>query len=191
MHCLHVIYVHLHKCIRQFLCSRHLSMGGESTAYTLQTYLPEHTKDMLRLMPVHDVCKAQTEVMAARNAAVEAAQQAEQQLRQQLNSSSTSSAAVREAQAEAEALRQQLEESIRKYNTVKQARERAMTEVVLCSACTENWPLDTWPAVLTLQDHASVKCMPACQKQKKNFCCSCQPCVSLAHQMHISPGCNG
>ena len=128
--------------------------------------------------------------MAARNAAVEAAQhaeqQAEQQLRQQLDSSSTSGAAVREAQAEAEALRQQLEELIRKYNTVKQARERAMTEVVLCSACTVNCPLEIWPAVLKLQDHATVKCMSASQKHL-SFCCSCQPCITLAHEMHISP----
>ncbi len=69
--------------------------------------------------------------MAEKEATVEAAQAAEQQLRRQLSSSSTSGAALREAQAESDALRQQLEESVRKYSTVKQARERAMTEVSL------------------------------------------------------------
>ena len=74
--------------------------------------------------------QAQKEAILAREAALESAQAAEQQLRQQLSSSSSSSAAMRETQAESESLRQQLEESARKYNTVKQARERAMTEVI-------------------------------------------------------------
>ena len=74
--------------------------------------------------------QAQKEATLAREAELETAQAAGQQLRQQLSSSSSSSAALREAQAESEALRQQLEESARKYNTVKQARERAMTEVI-------------------------------------------------------------
>lgn len=74
--------------------------------------------------------QAQKEATVAREAALETAQAAEQQLRQQLSSSSSSGAALREAQAESESLRQQLEESARKYTTVKQARERAMTEVI-------------------------------------------------------------
>ncbi len=71
--------------------------------------------------------------MAEKEAAVEAAQAAEQQVRKQLTSTSTSGEALKEAQAESDSLRQQLEESVRKYSTVKQARERAMTEVSLCA----------------------------------------------------------
>ena len=74
--------------------------------------------------------QAQKEAALVQEAALETAQAAVQQLRQQLSSSSSSGAALREAQAESESLRQQLEEAARKYNTVKQARERAMTEVV-------------------------------------------------------------
>ncbi|KAL0055371.1 hypothetical protein WJX82_011399 [Trebouxia sp. C0006] len=73
--------------------------------------------------------QAQRGVIAEKEAAVEAAQAAEQQVRKQLTSTSTSTEALKEAQAESDSLRQQLEESVRKYSTVKQARERAMTEV--------------------------------------------------------------
>ncbi len=72
-------------------------------------------------------------MIADKEAAVEAAQAAEQQVRKQLTSTSTSGEALKEAQAEADSLRQQLEESVRKYSTVKQARERAMTEASLCA----------------------------------------------------------
>ncbi len=72
-------------------------------------------------------------MIAEKEAAVEAAQAAEQQVRKQLTSTSTSGEALKEAQAESDSLRQQLEESVRKYSTVKQARERAMTEVRLCA----------------------------------------------------------
>jgi len=72
-------------------------------------------------------------VIAEKEAAVEAAEAAEQQVRKQLTSTSTSGEALKDAQAEADSLRQQLEESVRKYSTVKQARERAMTEVSLCA----------------------------------------------------------
>ncbi len=75
--------------------------------------------------------QAQRGVIAEKEAAVEAAQAAEQQVRKQLTSTSTSGEAFKEAQAEADSLRQQLEESVRKYSTVKQARERAMTEASL------------------------------------------------------------
>lgn len=64
---------------------------------------------------------------------MEAAQAAEQLVRKQLTSTSTSGETLKEAQAESESLRQQLEESVRKYSTVKQARERAMTEASLCA----------------------------------------------------------
>lgn len=74
--------------------------------------------------------QAQKEAALVQEAALETAQAAVQQLRQQLSSSSSSGAALREAQAESESLREQLEDSARKYSTVKQARERAMTEVV-------------------------------------------------------------
>ena len=70
-----------------------------------------------------------------KDAALEAARAAEQQLRKQLASASSSSTAVREAHAEAESLRQQLEESVRKYSTAKQARERAMSEVSQIHGC--------------------------------------------------------
>lgn len=73
--------------------------------------------------------QAQKEANLAQEAELETVQAAEQQLRQQLSSSSSSSAALQEVQAESESLRQQLQDSARKYNTVKQARERAMTEV--------------------------------------------------------------
>ncbi|KAA6416990.1 MAG: hypothetical protein FRX49_13052 [Trebouxia sp. A1-2] len=72
--------------------------------------------------------KAQRGVIAEKEAAVEAAQAAEQQAAKQLTSTSTSAEALKEAHAEADSLRQQLEESVRKCSTVKQARERAMTQ---------------------------------------------------------------
>ena len=77
--------------------------------------------------------QAQRGVIAEKEAAVEAAQAAEQQACKQLTSTSTSGEALKEAQAESDSLRQQLEESVRKYSTVKQARERAMTEASLCA----------------------------------------------------------
>ena len=79
--------------------------------------------------------QAQKEATLAQEAELETVQAAEQQLRQQLSSSSSSSAALQEAQAESESLRQQLQDSARKYNTVKQARERAMTEVSALKTC--------------------------------------------------------
>ena len=73
--------------------------------------------------------QAQVQTISDKDAALEAARAAEQQLRKQLASASSSSTSAREAHAEAESLRQQLEESVRKYSTAKQARERAMSEV--------------------------------------------------------------
>lgn len=74
-------------------------------------------------------------MIAEKEAAVEAAQAAEQQAAKQLTSTSTSAEALKEAHAEADSLRQQLEESVRKCSTVKQARERAMTQASLCPCC--------------------------------------------------------
>ena len=75
--------------------------------------------------------QAQKHLTADRDAALGAAQAAVQRLQKQLETDASAGTSMREAQAESESIRQQLEESMRKYSTVKQARERAMSEVCL------------------------------------------------------------
>lgn len=81
---------------------------------------------------VHAV-QTQKHLTADRDAALGAAQAAVQRLQKQLETDASAGTSMREAQAELESIRQQLEESMRKYSTVKQARERAMSEVCLGS----------------------------------------------------------
>lgn len=73
--------------------------------------------------------QAQKNLTAEKDAAMEAAHAAVQRLQKQVDSDASANTGLREAQAESESLRQQVEESMRKYSTVKQARERAMSEV--------------------------------------------------------------
>lgn len=82
--------------------------------------------------------QAQKVLVSEMAADLEAAQTARRDLQRQVASSSSAGPALHEAQAAADILRQQLEEAMRKYSTVKQARERAMSEVSFCLALCES-----------------------------------------------------
>ena len=75
--------------------------------------------------------QAQKHALADKHSALEAAEAAVQRLQRQLDSDASAGTSLREVQTESESLRKQMEESMRKYTTVKQARERAMSEVNL------------------------------------------------------------
>ena len=69
------------------------------------------------------------EALAAKEVALVAAESQRQQLEQELAAAGCVGAQLKETQAEVQALRQQVEDAVHKYNTAKQARERALSEV--------------------------------------------------------------